>query len=225
VIVIVGREADNVVRSLAERWRPHAAVLSPRDLSRRGWRYSPAAPLEGQAVVSGDMVPAREIEALVTLLDHVEWHDLQHVVAADRPYVACEMRAFLLAWLQTLPCTMLNRPTATSLIGCGWRPERWGLAAAALGIPTAPTSAWHTPERDSDDTFGVTYVGGEVFDSQSSRVTAWVRRLASVAQTGTLAARFCDGVRPLLRSVTIVPDLGRPDVADAALRWLRAQTS
>lgn len=221
MIAIVAREHDETARSLVDRWHQHqAALLSPRDLSRRGWRHHPDRPEQGHAVVSGNVVPVAEIRAVVTLLAAVQSHDVAHIVTADRAYVASEMRAFLLAWLDALPCRMLNRPTPVSLIGCGWHPEQWALAAATLGIPTMPLP---DPTRDvpaDDETIAVTYVGGETLDAPSPRVAAWVGRLASVAQTGTLVARFCGGLRPRLASVTVVPDLARPDVADAALRWV-----
>lgn len=222
MIAILAREHDETARLLVERWRDHqAALLSPRDLSRRGWQHRPEAPEEGRAVVSGAVVAVAELCAVVTLLGDVRWHDLPHIVPADREYVANEMRAFLLAWLETLPCRMLNRPTAASLTGCGWSAERWHLAAAALGIPTVPMTGLPGDRPGEDQTVAVTYVGGHTLDAPSSRVSAWVRRLASAAQTGTLVARFCDGLRPRLASVTVVPDLTRAEVADAALAWLR----
>jgi hypothetical protein len=221
LIAILARAHDETARSLVERWREHqAALLSPRDLSRRGWRYRPEAPGDGQAVVAGNVVAVTDLCAVVTLLGDVRWHDLPHIVPADREYVASEMRAFLLAWLETLPCRMLNRPTPASLTGCGWSAERWRLAAAALGIPTMPMPGVPSDRPVEDQAVAVTYIGGETLNAPSSRVSAWVRQLASVAQTGTLVARFCDGLRPRLAAVTVVPDLARAEVADAALRWL-----
>jgi hypothetical protein len=221
VIVIVAREQDEAARLLVERWQHSAAALmTPRDLSRRGWVHRCDAPLRGRAVVSGAVVPVSEIAGVVTLLGAVHHHDVPYIVDADRSYVASEMRAFLLAWLDTLPCRMLNRPTPMSLSGCGWTPERWGLAAAALGIPTAPISGPRPAVIDLPDAVEVTYVGGRTFDAPSPRVAGWVRGLASVANSATLTARFVNGAHPRLQSVSVVPDLARAEVADAALHWL-----
>jgi hypothetical protein len=223
VIVIVARQDDEAALSLTRRWRRHgAALLSPRDLSRCGWRHRLDAPLDGQAVVSGVAVPVSEIQGVVTMLDSVGTADLAHIVAQDRPYVAAEMRAFLLAWLEALPCRVLNRPSTMSLTGCAWRPERWSLAAAVLGIPTAPMPGSASAEDGPENTPAVTYICGETLDAPSPRVAAWVRGLAAAARSRTLVARFCGGLRPWLASVSVVPDLARPEVADVALRWLGA---
>lgn len=221
MIAVLARERDEAARALIDRWRPFdAALLSPRDLSYQGWRHLPDKPLEGRAVISGTIVGVGEIRAVVTLLDAVRDYDLPHIVGADRAYVASEMRAFLLSWLETLPCKMLNRPTPTSLTGCAWGAERWGLTAAELGIPTVPMSGSRDSTSEPRGTVDVTYVCGETLDAPTSRVASWVAQLASAANVGTLVARFHEGLRPRLAAVSVVPDLSRAEVADAALRWL-----
>jgi hypothetical protein len=224
MIVIVGRATDPPARALLRRWQPHgAALLTPGDLSQRGWRYDPQAPLAGCAVVAGRAVAAADIRGAVTALQTVTVADIPHIVSADRAYVANEMRAFMVSWLQALPCPMLNRPTALSLAGCAWGPERWSLAASSLGIPavSSPVDGTLLPH----DAHSVTFVGGEVLDAPSARVAGWVRRLARAAATNTLVARFLDGARPRFAGASILPDFGRADVAAAALQWLGGERS
>ena len=64
--------------------------------------------------------------------------DLPHIVESDREYLAAEMTAFLLAWLTSLECPMLNRPTPTCLAGPHLRREALVNRVAGLGIPVIP---------------------------------------------------------------------------------------
>jgi hypothetical protein len=73
---------------------------------------------------------------VLTRLGWVTEHEIPHIAAHDRGYVAAEMHAFLFGWLSHIPCRVLNRPTAYCLAGPSWRPEKWLHAAARLGIPT-----------------------------------------------------------------------------------------
>jgi hypothetical protein len=172
------------------------------------------------------MVPESEIQAVATTLEAVSTYDLPHIVRDDRIYVAAEMRAFLLVWLSTIPCAVLNRPTPMSLAGCGWRAEQWILTAAALGIPTVTlTEPKQNDVRDSAATFTVTRVGDQVLDAPDHRTARWVSQLAAAAQTTTLEARFSDESPPRLVSVTVIPDLTRSAVAAAAIAWLEGATA
>ena len=228
MILVIARARDASAESVVSRWRERgAALLTARDLSRTGWRHRVESPLDGTAVISDRLVPVRDITGIVTTIPSVTASDLPHIVAEDRAYVAGEIQAFLLAWLEALPCPMLNRPTPRSLAGCGWRPEEWALAATAAGIPTVavhkPEAATGQSELGADRSeLGtvVTYVGGRALDAPSEQFAGWVRRLAASAGTNSLVARFRGDSDPHLQSADVVPDLARPDVADAALQFL-----
>ena len=66
--------------------------------------------------------------------------DLTHIVPADREYVAQEMNAFLLSWLATLPCPVLNRPDPGHDGSLHWLPVQWVRLATRLGVPVLPVS-------------------------------------------------------------------------------------
>lgn len=221
MIAVIGRPRDRLAQAVLERWRDReAALLSVRDLSRTGWRHDPFAPGDGVAVVDGRRVAVDEIAAVVTTIDGISSYELPHIVREDREYVAAEMHAFLVAWLTTIPCPLLNRPTPRSLAGCGWHREQWILAATELGIPAVPM---HEPsdapeEREAGST--VTLVGDVVLGAPDVRVAGWIRGLAARAGTATLAARFTTGDPPRFVAAGCLPDLTRPEVAAAALGWL-----
>ena len=222
MIVVVGRTEDEGAQALVRRWGSlGAGLLTPRDLSCAGWAHQPESPSEGSAVVGGRPTPASEITGVVTTLETVAVSDVLHIVPADRAYVLTEMQAFLCAWLATIPCPVLNRPSPASLAGCGWQREEWALAAHALGIPTLPVKAGANGNgAGAAPEMTVTWVGTETLDAPSPRVAEWVRRLAEAAGAHALVARFRDGDQPRLHSVGTVPDFTREDVAIAARRWL-----
>lgn len=226
MIVVLGRKSDPGAQSLLARWRDQdAALLTPRDLSRAGWVHRPASPADGQAVVAGRPVAIGEIRGVVTTLETVMTRDLSHITRNDRPYVAAEMYAFLLAWLRTIPCRVLNRPTPQSLAGCGWQREQWVLVADALGIPTIPVSEPADGPDERDAPIAVTHVAGRTLDAPSDAVGCWIAKLAAAAGMSTLVARFRDGSSPRLVCAEMLPNFSQPQVADAVLGWLEEATA
>src|SRR5438034_2764184 len=142
MLAIIADGADLVADALAARWRQRTsadvALLTPADLSRRGWRYrlGTGAGPAGAAIIADRIVPVEEIDGVLTRLPSVSPHHLPHIIPADREYVAAEMTAFLTAWLSGLTCPVLNRPTPGCLTGPAWRPQHWAHLAAQLAIPT-----------------------------------------------------------------------------------------
>jgi len=67
----------------------------------------------------------RELRGVVTRIANVHASDLAHIVEQDREYVAAELNAFLTAWLDSLRCPVINRPSASSLLGPALSHERW----------------------------------------------------------------------------------------------------
>jgi hypothetical protein len=57
------------------------------------------------------------------------------VTKEDRSYVAAEVNSFLIAWLSSLNCPVVNRPVGNCLAGPDWRPEQWVNLAASIDIP------------------------------------------------------------------------------------------
>ena len=91
-------------------------------------------------MINGRVVNTDEIEGVVTRLPYVQEDELRVISAEDRPFVASEIHAFLVSWLSSLRCPVLNAPTPACLCGPNWRLEEWLHAAAMLGIPVLSTN-------------------------------------------------------------------------------------
>jgi hypothetical protein len=159
--------------------------------------------------------------------------ELTHISPSDREYVAAEMNAFLLSWLASLPCRVLNRPSGTSLCGPNWRPLEWARAAASAGMAIETTS-WRVPAprkrrpRVAPDgpepPIEVTLVGDRCFGAPDDVYAACARRLAAIAKIGLLAVRFLSGEPgPCFVSATAMPSLKDADVAQAVCDYLLAE--
>src|SRR5688572_23214757 len=123
MLLIIASRYDDSARALARRYGD-AAVLTPADLSRPGWRFINGNAEDSTAVAEGCSVSARSIRGVLTRLPSVTPAELPQIVPTDREYVAAEMNAFLTAWLSELPCRVINRPTALCLAGPAWRREQ-----------------------------------------------------------------------------------------------------
>jgi hypothetical protein len=236
VLVVVASSQDSVAAAVAARWAAGgAAVLTCRDLSVSGWCYRPGDGAGSIAVVAGRRVRAAEIEGVLMRLPGVGPHDLPHIVASDREYVAEEMSAFLTSWLSDLPCPMLNRPTPTCLAGPGWPWEQWVLVAAGLGLPVRPVRRRHTP-RDRittpagaaptglpDDALTVTVVGRRCFGADDDHLAMHARRLAKAAGVDLLAVHFDrHAADARLLGADLWPDVSQPEIADTVAAYLRS---
>src|SRR5229473_654434 len=124
MLVVLAHRYDQEARELVSRWSASGAcLLTSADLSCKGWRHSSEESAASTALVSGRVVHVDQISGVLTLLPGVFEEELVDIVPSDRSYVAAEMTAFLLCWLSTLQCPVLNRPTPTCLSGLYWRQE------------------------------------------------------------------------------------------------------
>ena len=139
MLVILAYAHDAGARALVERWRADgedAALLTCADLSRPGWRHGGG--MTGQAVIDGQLIATRDIRAVVTRIPAVGEAELMHLHDDDRRYAAAEMQAFLLAWLMSLECPVLNRPMPSNLGGPFWSTAEWVRRARRLGLAARP---------------------------------------------------------------------------------------
>jgi hypothetical protein len=228
VLVVLASRHDPRAEEIVGRWTPDGgALLACEDLSMRGWRYEPHEPRAAVAVVGGRPVPCDAIAGVLTLRPSILAEELVAVVPADRQYVAAEMNAFLVAWLASLRCPMLNRPTATCLSGPHWRPEQWRHTAARLGIPAQPLRR-RVPYRPDDgeeragpECVDVTVVGERRFGTDDETLARWTRRLADVANVDLLTARFSGaGADYAFIGATCWPEQFTPPVMDAMRDYL-----
>jgi hypothetical protein len=225
VIAVLAREGDPQAEALASRWGSPARVVTPRDLARRGWVFRPGYDDRDAMVVGTERVATRELTAVVTRLPFVAPEDLATIVPADRPYVAVEMTAFLLAWLSSLRCPVVNRPSPFGLAGPNLRAEGWTSLAAQLDIPVRPVVRDHhgyaSRGREEYSPVEVIVVGQRVLGATGARTAERARRLARRAGAEMLVTVFnaADADEPFLEAHTW-PDFFRDDVCDALFEFL-----
>jgi hypothetical protein len=225
MLVIAANPHDEVARWLAARWQAcGVALLTPAGLSVSGWRHYFPSSDRSRVILDGREVAACEVTGVLTRMPCVYEQELGHIVPADRSYVAAEMTAFLLAWLSSLACPVLNRPTPNCLAGPNWRTEQWIHRAAGLGIPVRPlrrTSPCNCDEPDPPSDCELTVVGDRCFGDSAPELSAHARLLARAAGVELLSVRFtgrdADG---RFVSASLWPNLASPEVADAVLSRL-----
>lgn len=237
LLILASRFDDEAVR-LAQRWQDQdARVLTCQALSRRGWRFDPTRPRRGSLVLDEEPVAMDRLRGMLCLLPAVYPGELPHIEAGDREYVAAEMTAFLIAWLTSLPCPVLGRPTPLSLTGPHLRQEQWLHEAARAGLPVRPLVR-HLPAAgprpadtsarpvDEVPATAVALVAGRPAPAPADpplpvhMTTALAAMARSVGAT-LLTAHFGQGLRGMtfIGAVTSV-DVQRPEVADAMLAAL-----
>ncbi len=223
-VVVLASEADAEARTLPARLPGlDLRLLTPADLSRPGWEFRPGRGA-GIAVVDGEAISTPPAAVLVRL-PWVAEHDLPHIDAGDRSYVASEMTAFLLAWLSALPCPVLNRPSTTCLAGPLWRPERWAILAAAVGLSVVPVQRSAGGDSTSPeplppaDPVVVTVVGNRCLGPADQTGASRLQRLARLAGAEVLTVSLDEagpgGARFLAASPW--PNLADDTVLDALL--------
>jgi hypothetical protein len=249
VLLILTSPGDVEAYALAAAWSSsQAAVVTWSDLSCPGWRYSSQSAHAGACSVGGRVLPAADIDAILTRAATVDPLDLAEIAAHDRDYVAAEMHAFLVAWLTALGARVVNRPTPRSLLGPYWPPEVWIHLAARLGIPVHPTHRRVDPlaasaratrsdggsaagEQSSDfageslvpeDWLALTVVGERVFGDGDACLKTHALALARGAGVELLSVLF-DGLDASARLVGADPRPvlgGDEEVVDAVRRCL-----
>jgi hypothetical protein len=226
--MIVASQRDRAARILAHRWRALGAVLvTSSDLSAVGWRDHVGRHAPATARVDGRVVPADAITGVLIRLFAIDERELTHIVQDDRAYVAQEMTAFLVSWLSSLSCPMLNRPTPGCLAGPAWRRERWIHEAARLRIPVVPVrksaapGRAPTPELPAPGHSTVTIVGDRWFGDADERLAHDARRLADAAGVDLMAVQF-SGPRhgAHMLGAHVWPDVTAPGVGEAIVAYL-----
>ncbi len=203
MIAVLASRLDPEAQSLVAEWSSaDAALLSAEDLSRAGWVFSPSAPQTGTAVVEGRRIPVSSLTGVLTRRPAVLAEELSALAPEDRAYVAAELNAFLVAWLAAIPCTVINRPTTTSLSGPSWDGIRWQAMCERLGIDWAETDE-AAPSRE------VVVCSTKCFFAAGAREAAIAKALAHASGTELLGVRLAAGK---VCGVTATPALTDVDV-------------
>lgn len=229
MIVIVANRWDQHALTFASRWEAHnIRVLTSQDLSTVGWRQRVHSVDHAMVVAERVVIPQDEITAVMTRIPCVVGEELFDIVPEDRSYVATEMTAFLLFWLSSLKCRVVNRPTPTCLSGPCWRQESWARAAATAGIPVEPVRRRAVfpscaPQHGiSQSLASVTVVGERVLGETDPVLHGQARRLAHVAGVEMLVIRFSGPERGArFVSADVYPDLSNDIIGGAMLDCLQ----
>lgn len=229
MLIIVAARNDMSARELAARWSAQdAVVLTPAGLSQRGWRHQLGSPENSAAVVGGRVVAPGQITGVLTRTWGVDTDELTHIIPEDRQYVTMEMTAFLLSWLTSLDCPVVNRPTPSCLSGPGWRNEQWVRRAAQLSIPvrsvTRRTVLGQEPAAAHfyQNTVAVSIVGTRSFGEADERLHLHARLLADSAGVELLVAYFSSAQADAeLVGASVWVDVRVPEIADAILEYLK----
>jgi hypothetical protein len=237
MVIVVSNADDAVASAFVRRYaRQGVRLLRPCDLSRPGWRYELGdhAGLS-QAVVATRACPEEQLTGVITRLASVTPADLPHIDPADRTYVAQEMHAFLLAWLHTLPCPVLNRPTPVCLAGEWWAPQTWIHKASRLGIPVAK-SEWSVMRgrrtkavqrvTEESSTVDITIVGSQIIGSAAPSVVQYANKLAQATALNLMTFRFTSpNDEAQFLDVSLRPNLMDRTIAAAVMRHVMPQGS
>lgn len=221
MILIVAAAADAAAAALGSAWRADdARCVRPVDLSMPGWRHFVAAEGNcGTVAVGGTVVPEREVTGVLTRTSWISPYDLPVIAEADRAYVATEMSAFLLSWLSSLNCPVVNRPMPGCLAGPPWRTPQWMAAAAASGLQTPAFGRMREPRGNA---VMLTVVGTRCFGAAAPELHAASLRLAALASTGLLGVAFdSDRADATFLGATAFPALDNEEILDALLGVLR----
>jgi hypothetical protein len=216
VILIVAAAADAAATTLAHTWhRADARCLRPADLSIPGWRHFVAADgARGTLVVGGSVVPESEVTGVLTRTSWISPLELPVIAEADRAYAATEMSAFLLSWLSSLDCPVVNRPTPGCLAGPPWRTPQWMAAAAIAGLKVPDFPRTHEPRG----TVQLTVVGTSCFGAAAPELHAAALRLAALATTELLEVVFeGDEADAIFLGATAFPSVDSEEVEEALL--------
>lgn len=211
MIAVLASALDSEARSVVAEWAPYgAALLSARDLTSAGWEFHPADTAAGIAVVGGERVSVANLQAVLTRRPAVLSEELQWLTPGDRFYVAAETNAFLVAWLSSLPCRVVNQPTTTSLCGPAWNGLHWRAAAAVAGVEWASDDDVSSVER-------VVVCGAECFFAASATQESKARALARTAGVELLSVLFRgEGVC----GASVAPPLDHPQLRECLVRHL-----
>lgn len=231
MIAIVASRHDIEAHELATRWKSHgAALLTCEDLATSGWQHSVGSDGPAFAVVSHQSVPQDSIRGVLVRRPWVFPQELVFIEETDREFVSAEMNAFLISWLSSLNCPVLNRPRGACLCGPDWQPQQWAQAAARAGFRLFSTR-WRFPHARmiqaprkngrEGKPIEVLVVGDRCIGAPNESSAEPMRRLAKIADTDLLNINLLiQDDTPIFVSATAIPRLGDREINDAVLAYL-----
>ena len=230
MLIIFASEQDQTAWALVKRWAQRGAVLmTPSDLARPGWCCTSSNPAHSRCVIEGVSYSASAIRGVLIRSPFVFASDLWMIAEAERNFVAAEMNAFLIYWLNSLDVPVLNRPSPRSLCGPGWYPEHWIMQASRLGMKVRAIeqsvglthiqpSAW---PQHTGSFVDITIVGETCFGRSNPKLAKRVRALAHAAGVEFVRFRFdTSGEDACFLAADLFPPLDDTKIEDAVLGYL-----
>jgi hypothetical protein len=164
-VLILAESRDASALWLADRLRPRLTsavdVVTPLQLvcsPRMVHRLATTACSFEFRLADGRMLDSAAIDGVVNRMLAAPTAHLQRAAAADRTYAVGELHAFLLGWLGSLDCPILNPPQPDCLVG-PWRPQMEVLQLAAqAGLPFAARDIGEDPTPDGPAAGGTSFV-------------------------------------------------------------------
>jgi hypothetical protein len=188
-IAVLAHPRDAAAARFVATWRSHGVrLIVPRDLSRPGWRMYVGGRGEEWFVAEGERLPVRGLRGVLSRLPVVDAAMLDHLHESDRQYIASETTAFLLGWLASLRCPVLNRPSASSILGPGVSEDHLPYLAARADVELArvcDASGEHTASRCA-----MTVVGERCFGPGDSALAQSAHRFARAAGVELMTVHF-----------------------------------
>jgi hypothetical protein len=155
---------------------------------------------------------------------------------SDIAYAADEAAALMLAWLECLPCPVVNTPSSPGLAGPAFTNAHWLGLAARAGLPSMalrmttnarafPVEGWSQPptrrpahmiEPLAEPLFDAVVAGDRVHGPLTPQLHDAARRLAADAGCGLLGLTFARGSRgSVVTEIDPAPALAAPGHAGA----------
>jgi hypothetical protein len=227
MLVVLASAHDLGARALVARLRARGAtaeLLLCSDLGRPGWRLR--GDLASDSLAIGTKVyRTHQLKGVITRLPAVNPAELEHIHSEDRAYAAREMEAFLLAWLASLRCAVLNRPQAGSLYGLPWSTEQWITLGARLDMTVQPVTrhcalgnASGFATQTTSTLRSVDVAIGRCFGAADPAQARAALALSEASKTELLRVTFADaapGTEPVLVRADPWIDLDNPQIVDA----------
>lgn len=176
---------------------------------------------KSSVVLDGVRYDEDDIEAIVTLLPCVTSYELPFIKDEDRNYVAQEIQAFLLGFLLKFDSCVINKSTASSLIGVSWRPYKWLLEMEKIGLKVGRnfnfTQINHEIKR-LNDVKKVQIVGDKIIGTSNSDFITKLKKITEKFSTKLLTVEygFLKDRYGILKVYPMV-DIGNGAVSDALL--------
>jgi hypothetical protein len=221
MILVIASELDTVAYEAVLHWPGgQAALVTPADLSTRGWTVQPNRMRDAVLVAGGVQVPATSVSGIVNLLPCIAEQELFDVEPEARRYVAAEATAFLLFLLTVMQCKVVNRPTAECLTGPHWRPEQWSKACVSIGLPTKPvgrdSKSPTTISSAAPPLHPIAVLGGRCVGESSVPHLVSVQRLAALANVCFFKTNFIEeNGEYIFHSAELTPDLSQETIRAA----------